>query len=499
MNTKMSNGCPFKSACSNCEAESDTKDVEMTEPPGPRGPPIIGQAFNLDTDYMHIQFMEWQKRFGDMVMFKAFGKPYLTISRPDILRKMFVTSENANRFNDRVASFMGKYVIERTKDIVFRKCDEKQQTLKMATLNYVENTLMEEKWFYEDICEECDDVVKTLEQLKDAPVDIVEVLDKFSVKVIGLLISGRRIKEEDEEFKSLCGFMEAGNELGTVKNQTILTILPGVRKLPGHLKDTYDVICDEKEKLKQYFIIENKSERGLVAMLKQLALSVADDTGETWLDEDFIMGVIMDLTAAAIVPLKHTLSVLILVLTHHPGVQDKIRQEMQTAATQVTIDQVSNMPYTAASVLELKRFHTPLPISARHCNRTGSAKFETYKIPKNTEIFSNLFGMHHDERFWTDPWEFQPKRFLTKEGTLIPEDHPNMKNLVVNGVGPRRCVGAKFADNVIFLVAASILKKFHILPCESEPLPPCDPRQFLPGVVTCAPDFKCVILETGYN
>lgn len=52
--------------------------------------------------------------------------------------------------------------------------------------------------------------------------------------------------------------MEAGNELGTVKNQTILTKLPGVRKIPGQLKDIYDQICDEKERLQQFFITENK-------------------------------------------------------------------------------------------------------------------------------------------------------------------------------------------------------------------------------------------------
>ena len=37
---------------------------------------------------------------------------------------------------------------------------------------------------------------------------------------------------------------------------------------------------------------------------------------------------------------------------------------------------------------------------------------------------SNLFGIHHDERFWDQPWEFLPQRFLSNNGTLLPEDHP---------------------------------------------------------------------------
>ena len=46
------------------------------------------------------------------------------------------------------------------------------------------------------------------------------------------------------------------------------------------------------------------------------------------------------------------------------------------------------------------------------------------------QIFSNLFGIHHDERFWADPWAFQPERFLTEQGTVVADDHPVMKKYV---------------------------------------------------------------------
>ena len=52
--------------------------------------------------------------------------------------------------------------------------------------------------------------------------------------------------------------MEAGNELGTVKNQTILTAIPGLRKFPGNLKDLYDNVVEEREKLQKYFIDEGQ-------------------------------------------------------------------------------------------------------------------------------------------------------------------------------------------------------------------------------------------------
>ncbi|KAH3690318.1 hypothetical protein DPMN_191088 [Dreissena polymorpha] len=126
----------------------------MTSPPGPRGMPVFGQAFSLDMDHVHLTFMEWQKRFGDLFMFRILGKNCMVVSHPDILRKLFDTCEQAKTFNDRPCGFMSKYVIHNSKDILFRNMDEKQQFLKNAALNYFENQLVEEKWFYSAVTDE---------------------------------------------------------------------------------------------------------------------------------------------------------------------------------------------------------------------------------------------------------------------------------------------------------------------------------------------------------
>ena len=41
------------------------------------------------------------------------------------------------------------------------------------------------------------------------------------------------------------------------------------------------------------------------------------------------------------------------------------------------------------------------------------------------QVICNLFGVLHDEAFWSKPYEFHPERFLTEEGKIIPVDHPN--------------------------------------------------------------------------
>ncbi|KAL4229568.1 hypothetical protein ACF0H5_012607 [Mactra antiquata] len=499
--------CPFSNGNGSLKPKEtqksfDSEDMnedKMEVLPGPRGAPLVGQFFNLDTDNLHMQFMEWQKAYGDLFMFKVFGQHYVVISHPDILKEMFVTCEHAHLFNDRPASFISKYVIDRNKDILFRKCDDKQQIIKMAALNYIETELLNgsEKWFYDNVIEEFEELNTSLVDVKDAPVDITKKMDLTIAKVIALLLLGRRVKYGDPEFQCLFNFMKAGNEMAKVKNQTILTKFPGMRRVPGHLKDMYDSMCEEKSKLKEFYLEGNKCEKGLIAKLKQFAKELTEKENESWLNEEFLLGVIMDLTAAAVVPLQNTLSALFLVLIHYPLVQESIRNEIRSMTSSVTIDDKINMPYCSACLLEIKRYHTPLAMSARHSNRASAAQFESYNIPHKTQILSNLFGMHHDERFWPDPWRFKPERFLTGSGVLIRHCHPNMLNLVVSGVGPRRCLGAEFSTNVMFLAMTTILNKFHIRPCDTEVLPPCDPRQFLPGVVLRPPSYKCVVRQTN--
>ena len=43
------------------------------------------------------------------------------------------------------------------------------------------------------------------------------------------------------------------------------------------------------------------------------------------------------------------------------------------------------------------------------------------------QVWANVWDLHHNEEYWTDPYEFIPERFLDEEGKLVPSDHINRK------------------------------------------------------------------------
>ena len=105
-------------------------------------------------------------------------------------------------------------------------------------------------------------------------------------------------------------------------------------------------------------------------------------------------------------------------------------------------------------------------------------------IPKDTDVFFNLWGQHHSELIWGDPFIFRPERFLDNDGELLLPDHPLRKALLVFGAGTRGCVGENLALTRIFLLIANLIQRFHVLPSGScEDQPSCHPTNMIFGSI----------------
>ena len=83
-------------------------------------------------------------------------------------------------------------------------------------------------------------------------------------------------------------------------------------------------------------------------------------------------------------------------------------------------------------------------------------------IPSETTVAVNLWSLHSDPGYWPDPDKFDPTRFLTSEGQLLPPDDTKFRHLLPNGIGTRRCPGESFAKNRLFLVIGDLVREFDL-------------------------------------
>lgn len=71
------------------------------------------------------------------------------------------------------------------------------------------------------------------------------------------------------------------------------------------------------------------------------------------------------------------------------------------------------------------RIQTLTPLGLGH-RATEDTTYFGFDIPKDTFVMPNLWAMHMDEKFWGDPKNFRPERFITPEGkfdnrnTILP-------------------------------------------------------------------------------
>lgn len=72
------------------------------------------------------------------------------------------------------------------------------------------------------------------------------------------------------------------------------------------------------------------------------------------------------------------------------------------------------LPYMDALMKEALRWNPALPIGVPHA-ATQDDEYRGWKIPKGAIIFPNAWGMLRDERVYSDPYTFQPERFLATE------------------------------------------------------------------------------------
>jgi cytochrome P450 family 4 len=105
----------------------------------------------------------------------------------------------------------------------------------------------------------------------------------------------------------------------------------------------------------------------------------------------------------------------LLLLSHHPEVQEKLFEEIQDVTggnDDLTVDDFNKMNYMDRVLKESMRLYPPVPYIARVL--TEDFEYEAEIIPKGTTAEIFIFDIHRDPVYFPDPEKFDPDRFLTE-------------------------------------------------------------------------------------
>ncbi|XP_077468888.1 cytochrome P450 3A40-like [Stigmatopora argus] len=161
-----------------------------------------------------------------------------------------------------------------------------------------------------------------------------------------------------------------------------------------------------------------------------------------------------------------TLTYILYTIATHPDIMKTLQEEIDavTGDGPLSYETLQNMEYLNCVMSESLRVVPPAPRLERMCKNTMEINGIT--IPKGTVVVVPVMEVHKDPRYWKDPEVFRPERFdkdhisEIQTGTYMPF-----------GLGPRNCVGMRYALLTVKVVLVRLLQSYNVETCEETIMP----------------------------
>ncbi|KAH9641142.1 hypothetical protein HF086_009198 [Spodoptera exigua] len=148
-------------------------------------------------------------------------------------------------------------------------------------------------------------------------------------------------------------------------------------------------------------------------------------------------------------------------LAKNPEKQDILIQEIDEVLLKhdgkFSYEALKEMKYVGMVFEETLRLHPLTNAVVRNAARDVQLEGTNIIIPKNTILAISPYSFQHDEKYFPEPEKFKPERFSAEN---VRDLHPCA--MLSFGLGPRSCLGSKFAQLQFSICIVKILLKYRV-------------------------------------
>ncbi|XP_045203041.2 cytochrome P450 2J2-like [Mercenaria mercenaria] len=432
-------------------------------PPGPLRIPLIGNTWWLlyqqsKRKRLPVAVFEASKDYGDVMHFTLGREHIVFIHGYDAIHEAFVA--NATNFSSRPSRLM-KTVDEDGLGVVMQS-GKPWKILRKFTLQSLKDFGVGKSSLEEKIAFEIDAATAVLKEANGSPTDVRLLTSMIITNVIYGIIFGKRYEYTDSKFgtviENLDTIFHAGApiDIASLVPKFVYKLLQNKEREQGKaanikatkwVKDHINKEIEEHEKT-----FDANSIRDFVDLFIQAKY---EESEKDLFTLDNLYYVIMDLFIAGSETTSNTLNWTILYMQEYPEIQQKCQNEIQEKYGERPVKWADRgtLPYVEATLLEIQRVANIAEFSVPHTNE-NEATLRSYRIPKDSIVQANLLSSHMDPRYWDEPQQFKPERFL-QDGKIKKN-----KAFMPFSVGPRMCLGENLAKMEIFLTFTNFLQRF---------------------------------------
>lgn len=448
---------------------------ELRHIPTVPGFPLWGHFFPIITKECGVPQRDWHRRHGPIIRyFFPFGSERLSIADDDALKHMTVRNPYNYPKPLRARLWMvrilgeGVLLAEGPEHMNQRKplaaAFSVQSIRSLVPIFWEKSLLMANLWQME--MEQAGETTRSFE--------VLEWLNRCTLDIIGKAGFGYDINSlEDADVPIRQAYRLVFNfDLPSRVLHGIQAFFPASKHIPVQMNrdidKARDVILNKATEIITEKLDEaenNTRAKDILALIarENKKLKEAGEAGLTFTTmRDQIMtflGAGHDTTATGVAWTVH-------LLTTHPGVQtrlrDEIRQRMpflfdpaeRADPAKLAAADPDQLPYLDKVCRESLRFIPPIPMTVRETIEDD--ELGPYKIPRGTVVYVLANTINRLESFWGDTAnQFDPDRWDALPPTAVPTAMMTFLQ------GPRGCLGRKFAETEMKIILCCLLSKYE--------------------------------------
>lgn len=443
----------------------------LKSPPGPWGWPLLGHVLTLGRN-PHLALSRLSQRYGDVLEIRIGCTPVLVLSGLDTIRQALVRQGDDFKGRPDLYSFT---LISDGQSMTF---NPDSGPVWAARRRLAQNALKSFSiasdpasssscYLEEHVSKEAEALIGKFQELmaRVGHFDPYRYVVVSVANVICAMCFGQRYDHDDQELLSI---VNLSNEFGEVAaSGNPVDFLPVLRYLPNSalrvFKDLNEKIYNFMQKMvkEHYKTFEKGHIRDITdSLIEHCQDKKLDENANIQLSDEKIVSVVLDLFGAGFETVTTAISWSLMYLVTRPGVQKTIQEELDAVIGRVRRPRLSDrpqLPYLEAFILETFRHSSFVPFTIPH-STTRDTNLSGFYIPKGRCVFVNQWQINHDQKLWDDPSEFRPERFLTPNGTI---NKTLSEQVVLFGLGKRRCIGENIARFEVFLFLAIMLQQLE--------------------------------------
>ena len=399
--------------------------------PGPRGLELLRIGMKFQNDALTAQ-TGLHTRFGDFVVCPWPNRFSVFTFSPSAIRHVLKDNQNnyiKGREYNEMRPILGEGLLTSEGELWRRQRRTMAKEFHQARLDVYRDTIMEEA---EHLARQWED---------QSCLDITSGLTDFTFKVAGRIFFGNNLAEDSQATKTALDIEthRANKRMRRAVN------FPRSFPIPENIKGQRAV--KHLQSVVDHVLAKGIAEDNILARLS----SFRDSDGQA-MKPSLIRDEVMTLLLAGHETTSTGLMWTLYLLAKNPKWQSEIIADDTGLVAR-------------ACFLEALRIFPPIPVIARLSKEEDT--LDGHHIPANTSIVLSQWVTHRDERFWPNPLEFKPERFIdcqlkyTQDGSFFPF-----------ALGARACIGEAMTMLEAEIALVTLLKKYSFSPSQGfEPKP----------------------------